>query len=946
MNHLEQIIARHTGDPPAEWQWRRELMAGFSWVKSLYDFQLKALEVALKGLWLYYRDGAESAGQSLAALYRDNGAGRIIDDFGINRMGFWMATGSGKTLVIVKLIEMLAMLMERGNMPRRDIMFLVYRDNLLDQFKSQVDEYNASHPDWIINLIDLKKYEETKRTGARRFSMKAVNVFYYRADLFFERRTAKKITPRSVDNNGNWYVLLDEAHRGDSKDSILQKIYSGFSRNGFLFNFSATFIDEIDQATCAYNFNLQKFIGDGYGKKIYVSGENIEGFDGKGDFSDIEKQKIVLKTLILQTYIKACMENVRAIDGSLYHNPLLMTIVNRVTDKGSDLRMFFAELEKIAGGKVKPGLFESAKRELGEEFKGATYLFDNDEVQLDGDKLSALRYEDILRAVFNSETEGKIEVIRVPRNKQELVFKMQTSDTPFALIKIGNVSKWVKEILQDYLMIEHYHDASIFKQLNEDASNINILMGSRAFYEGWDSNRPNIILFVNIGVGRDSKKFVLQAAGRGVRIEPVKNQRKRMQNIVSGVSSGSGVDRVLYDKVKPEARALESLFIYGTNAENLRSVISSLKSEGRGRVFDLGQEFIVNPDAKRRLLLVPVYKHTDQLFSEVQAKYPISSQDLDSTRNFLAHMSDRVLLAKYDDFEAAALAKARSELPTMSSYQESRSIGKPELLVDRLLDYFGVKSRELDKFGPLGDEHIVHFRKIKFSGSAADYETLKARTNLIVKYPASKQEDELAALFNAGDRAGYDKQSKLFDKSKAFTVDGSAVQIKHLANHYYHPLLVSDADKAEYLSHIIRVPSEVRFIQALEDKADAFAGFDWWMFSKLDETLDKVYIPYYDYGKNRFAQFNPDFIFWLQKGQDYKILFVDPKGAEQAHYQHKADGYTRLFGQVSSEKSFPQPEHDSINVKVHLRFFGGDKSQVAQAYRNYWADAIEDLAHL
>ena len=31
-------------------------------------------------------------------------------------------------------------------------------------------------------------------------------------------------------------------------------------------------------------------------------------------------------------------------------------------------------------------------------------------------------------------------------------------------------------------------------------------MGSRAFYEGWDSNRPNVMNFINIG-SRDAKKF-------------------------------------------------------------------------------------------------------------------------------------------------------------------------------------------------------------------------------------------------------------------------------------------------------------------------------------------------------------------------------------------------------------------------------------------------------
>jgi len=64
--------------------------------------------------------------------------------------------------------------------------------------------------------------------------------------------------------------------------------------------------------------------------------------------------------------------------------------------------------------------------------------------------------------------------------------------------------------------------------LNKDNSSINILLGSRAFYEGWDSNRPNVMMFINIGIG-DSRKYVLQSIGRGERIEPLKGMRKRLR---------------------------------------------------------------------------------------------------------------------------------------------------------------------------------------------------------------------------------------------------------------------------------------------------------------------------------------------------------------------------------------------------------------------------------
>ena len=57
-------------------------------------------------------------------------------------------------------------------------------------------------------------------------------------------------------------------------------------------------------------------------------------------------------------------------------------------------------------------------------------------------------------------------------------------------------------------------------------------MGSRSFYEGWDSNRPNVITFINIGDGRGSAvNLSCNRSGAGVRIEPMKGKRKRHANL-------------------------------------------------------------------------------------------------------------------------------------------------------------------------------------------------------------------------------------------------------------------------------------------------------------------------------------------------------------------------------------------------------------------------------
>ena len=912
---LEDILKETDIDGiPHLWHPQDKTVKQFSRDKNLFRFQQDALTNAIKTLWLYYTHDLghqdKKPGGYLESLYRfrDSNSTKIINKFGANRMGFWMATGSGKTLVIVKLIELINLLMERKRIPKQDIMFLVYRENLLDQFKAHVDEYNSSGFGKVINLIDLQEYEQTKNENAIPFS-DTVNVFHYRADLFVEKQsTAKKINPASCDNNGNWYVLLDEAHKGDSGDSKLQQIYSDFARNGFLFNFSATFVDEVDIVTCAYNFNLEKFIESGFGKKICVLGKDVLGFRKRdGIFQEEDKQKIVLKSLILYTYIKQHLQKIRKHNNDLYHNPLLLSIVNTVTDKGSDLRMFFSEIEKIAQGNIRSNLFASARAELVKEGKGLCYIFDNQNINIDGKALSGIEYEHVLKAVFNTERQGRIEVIKVPGNNQEIIFKMQTSPEPFALIRIGNISGWVKEILANYEFTERYDNKSIFDKINEDSSSINILMGSRTFYEGWDSNRPNIILFINIGVRKDSKKFILQAIGRGVRIEPIKNQRKRLRGLISGE-----IDHELTARIKKDFLSLETLFVFGTDAANLKEVITSLKPE---RTFPLGSVFIINPDAKNKQLLIPAYMKSEELISDEQQNYLISEDDLCETKNLFNALSDKIMVTKYD-CSPQVLRIARKKLGEMKHDKKASSIRNPEFLAERLLDYYNLRNRKFDKFNELTSEDIVHFKHITFRKSPRHDEIEEKIRNVL----SEKKQSSFA--FDSGEK----------------------LNIKYLTNHYYHPLITSNEDKIEYLTHIIDVESEVKFIKELEADINTLnKKFSWWMFSKLDETLDKIYIPYYNWAQNGYARFHPDFIFWLENKRGYHILFIDPKGTEHTSYQHKVEGYEKFFGEAGKEKTLQEYGKD---IRVYLRFFGSDKSKVPKPYKNYWISAVSEIPEI
>jgi len=945
----------------------------FSKDKTLFDFQRDALRNALKALHLYFKE-KNADKKSLFEHYKLNGLEENFDydlkkregkktakylleydkDYPavdskipfahfINRMSFWMATGSGKTLIIVKLLELLGKLIAEKELPVRDILFLAHRDDLLDQFKNHVEEFNSFNFETKINLKNLRDYESVKRENALPFAKNEINVFYYRSDLISDEHKEKIVNFQNYDNSGQWYILLDEAHKGDKEDSKRQILYSILSRNGFLFNFSATFTDPRDFATCAFNFNLSRFVEEGYGKHIYVSSAEISAFRERGDFSPIEKQKIVLKTLLLLTYVNKYFEKIRKVNNSLYHCPLLLTLVNSVDVEQSDLELFFRELEKVAKNEVRADLLKKAKEELVQEFRdNAKFVFEDLECVINADLVSKLDYKDILKYVLNANTPGKIEVLKIPGNRQELIFRLMTADKPFALIKIGDISGWLKDKLKGYEINESFENESYFRRINRDDSDINVLMGSRSFYEGWDSNRPNLLLFVNIGVGSDAKKFVLQSVGRGVRIEPQKNMRKRLQNLLNA----KVVKEEVFEKVKDLILPIESLFVFGTNAENLKEIIATLKAEKQDK--NLGDEFILNPEAQKHTLLVPVYKTTERIFAEEKEpqKYPISREDFDITSQFYEFLGDKIALAKYD-CEVKVLKKAKESFAEEGRYydfSERNSLFEPELILDRIFDYLGVKSKEFEKFKELENE-IVHFKKVRFA-DGEKYEEIKKKIDFVRQYPDKKK--DLENNYGKISPEEYGKQLKIFEEAGKYEIKNQKINIKFLANHYYLPVIVSETEKIDYLNHIINVDSEVRFIKELEEyltkSNNVFTQFDWWMFSKLDQTLDEVLIPYYNPKENNIANFKPDFIFWVQKGKHYLILFVDPKGTEHADGYRKIDGYSKIF-EIGTQKQSRDFSYNgfTINTKLLLKPRRAI-AEVLENYKQYWFDNFVDFA--
>lgn len=960
--------------------WSTFDLTAFSKTKTLWDYQQEALKNAIKVFWKYFEDFVDyqpgeppdknqERKQRLFQWYKDNGLTEglsikldkrkrniynLLTDYYpqedskipyqnlINRMSFWMATGSGKSLVIIKLIQVLKGLIERGEVPPWDILILTHRDDLIQQLKRHVDDFNYANSEIYIRLRDLKEYPEVKRQPVM-FKAAEITVFYYRSDNLSDEQKEKIIDFRNYDNEGRWYVFLDEAHKGDKEESKRQHIYSILSRNGFLFNSSATFTDPRDIVTCAYEFNLSSFIKAGYGKHITILKQEIRAFRDDENYTDEEKQKIVLKSLVLLTYVKKFYHRVTESQPGLYHNhnPLLLTLVNSVNTEDADLKLFFREVEKIGKGDVEPAVLKSALGELWEELKHEPNLMFEDSRKLIVDEavLQSINMDDVLNHVYNSRTAGEIEILRKPSNRKELAFKLKTSDSPFALVKIGDISGWLKDELAGYEINEKFEDESYFESLNREDSDINILMGSRSFYEGWDSNRPNVINYINIGIGEDARKFILQSTGRGVRIEPIKDQRKRLLFLYNAKE----VTQALFDKLKDQVLPVETLFIFGTNRNALETVIKELQTE-KTKGSGLQLSLLLNPEAQQAKLLVPTYKQAEQPIykTKERSKFEISQQDFEFLSRFIQFIpDDRVLLMKYNT-EPIKTKLLRANLNQQDNFRlGDKNFKNVDLLVQRIFDYFGITLKEFKELKKL-EEEIRHFRNITVM--LDEISAIQKKVDRVKDYPEKKKrlEGELSKLSPEARQTVEDLIVK--EAAEIYEHEHKKIEIKYIANHYYIPLILSENEKVDYIKHVIKKTSEVKFINDLEDylakSNNKLNKFDWWFFSKLDESLDEVYIPYYNPDANKISPFYPDFIFWLAKGNDYLILFVDPKGTEHTSAYRKIDGYKELYEETGKEKVF---NHNSSNVRIRLRLRPEDVSKALAEYRQYWFDNIENM---
>ena len=959
---LQKIIEnkRENLDIPSEWVYQDLGKFGLDW--ELFPYQKQALENITAVLYLLYKDFKQNKGlaldrskQEFLQLYRDFGLTQELNDqldikeenenfeflasyfpagtrisfqSFINRAAFWMATGSGKTLVMVKLLAILADLMNKDLIPHKDILILAPKDEILSQIKEHINKFNKG-AEITINLRNLKEWEKIKNQQSV-FNKSEINVFYYRADNIADKETiAKKlngsrINYESIYNNGNWYLILDEAHKGEKETSKRQQYFMALTHNGFLFNFSATFTDDLDIATTVFDYKLDTFLKEGYGKKLYIADSDFKNFN-KGmddDFSANEKKDIIAQTLIIFALAKEHFHKMQTISKNLYHAPLLITLANSVNTEEADLKIFYKLLAEIARGRFN---FEAAKSNLVAKLENNRgYLFglgDMDQNLIS--EIRNLKKASFFKAVFNAENQGNIEIVKFNDNSRELAFKLVGASKYFMLIVASDIIKWENNVLEGY-EFGRVIGESFFDDINK-RNDINILLGSRIFTEGWDTNRPNVINFVNIGVSDDAKKFVLQSIGRGVRIEPTINQRKRFDYLDNSLFSNSEAE-----KIKRENNILESLFIFATNKEVVKNILEGLEKQANQDWVKIeGVKKNEGINEKELPIFIPFFEDGGLN----NKPFGIGVYEYEELYNLVEKNGPKVLL-----LNRGVRLRSFNKIEDKANFRIDNK-NRRKKSIDHILfitdNYFNENVKKLSEIKVLEGE-ISHYKEVKTNIDKKEVERLEKDILKIIKPRLT--EKEIDKMFDEGkiDRNKYKELIKNIADSKNLDILRNYLDFEILEEHYYTPILFKQ--DTERFQHIIKKQSEIDFLHALKEyltqDSNLLKDFDWWYFSKIDETIDRVGIPYFNSDKSQYDNFYPDFIFWLKKGNKYYIKFIDPHGVE--YTTNSADKIDGFLDFVDDLDKLGRKKLE----KVDLYYFNEQQPsrEIKEEYRRYWTN--------
>jgi hypothetical protein len=835
----------------------------------------------------------------------------------INKLAYWSATGSGKTLLMhANILQYQHALAQHGRrLELNRILLLTPNEGLSQQHLREFETAGISA-------------ELFNKDGRGLFAGQAVEIL----DIHKLKDEMGDKTIAIDAFEGNNLVLVDEGHRGASggEEGAWMRFRNALCEKGFSFEYSATFgqavkgkpkLIELYAKSTLFDYSYRYFYGDGFGKDYQIL--NLDEGTQQNH---------------LELYLTACLlsffqqQRLYREQGATFRpfnieRPLWIfvggsvtaTLATRDASDIVEILQFFGRYVANRSGSIariqnvlNEGLVTATGRNLfAERFK-----------YLDTCGLTPAQvFDETLATLFNAPGGGQLYVENLKGATGEVALRLGAENEAFGVINVGDDAKLVKLCEENGLATgEREFSGSLFHEINKPHSPVNLLIGSKKFTEGWSSWRVSTMGLMNVGKGEGAQ--IIQLFGRGVRLKGFDMSLKR-----SGKTDlPDGVERPKH------IGAIETLGIFGihadymaqfrdfleeeglpTNDDRIEFLLPVIKNLGTQKLKTIRLKKTINGvstefgDAFRKLAPVPTvvppnlvedpstaYLQNNQVvlnwYPKIQAMRSggLVGGDTDAAPNE-THLSARHVA--FLDLDRLTFELERFKAERGWYNLNLTRPGIEALLADQSWYRLQIPAEELtgDSFEKVRlweeiavsllkkyTERYYTFRKREWELPHLEYRDLEGDDPNFLCVKESPDEGYYRILIDKSQEEIAAKLSELkaaIEQGDLKPWEFRGMKAIWFGKHLYQPLLYLDSNIVE-ISPAPLNKGERQFVEDLkafhDGNADFFKTRELYLLRNLSKGRG---IGFFEAGN-----FHPDFILWLLSGGQQHVIFVDPKG--------------------------------------------------------------------
>jgi hypothetical protein len=824
----------------------------------------------------------------------------------LNKIAYWMATGSGKTL-LMHLNYYQYLHYRAGTDLPENILLVTTGEGMSEQHMAEMEKsgvpcrhFSASTGDLFgadpctVKVIEIHKLVEEKTGGGESVEVSA-----------FEGRNL---------------VFVDEGHKGaGSEAQAWRNRREALAREGFTFEYSATFgqavgtsgdrsVEEEYGRAIIFDYSYPRFYEDGYGKDYRIL--NLE----QDLDPDLTNRYLVANLLTFYEQARSYALNADIFFKTYNVAPPLLVFIGHSVTAGktrsqltrddrrslSDVQELVLFLHRVLRNERNwvPGAISAILAgEAGLEREDGDDIFADAFRTLRGDHIDGETiYADVLRRVFHVTTASGLHLVDLKSAEGEIGLRAGAADRFFGVINIGDAANFLK-LVQDktpgIAVEEERLSGSLFQAINRQDSPINVLIGSRKFIEGWDSWRVSTMGLMNIGRGEGPQ--IIQLFGRGVRLLGRDRSLKRSEAL-DGDHPG-------------DLRFLETLGVFGVRARYMAQFRDYLSEEG---IDTEEREILViatklNDDFRGKELLVirprieTSFEETVRLELELdEGCKPV----VDLTPRMQVMASEGLVQetpGAYEPKDARALPDVLSFFDWDRLYREAWHFGTAHgyhnLALDRRV-LRGVLETgcyqlqcppamlEVTSFEDVGRLEQIALMILRKYVERFYVRAYRRWEQDQLTYQALDEDDEnLVSAYEARVKRSavefLQTLREMRDDPALYEGDDDLPDRVHFDRHLYLPLLLEDSSAAQVVKYSPPGlnPGERDFVVNLREYVGAEEG------RAVLEDHDCELFLLRNQARGRGVgflvndeQFFPDFILWLKRPERQNIVFVDPHG--------------------------------------------------------------------